>query len=54
MSRKTVEQFIKDAISIWGNRYDYSNVVYTNFRKKVVIRCIEHNVLFEQTPFVIL
>lgn len=51
MRRKTNEQFIKDAKLIWGNRYDYSHVVYTNSKNKVLIRCIEHDELFEQTPF---
>lgn len=51
MKRKTVEQFIGVSKSIWGNRYDYSQVIYINSKKKVKIRCIEHNETFEQTPF---
>lgn len=40
--RKTVEQFIKDAVKIHGNRYDYSKVNYLNTETKVCILCPKH------------
>lgn len=39
---KTKEQFIKDAINIHGNRYDYSKTDYKNCDEKVCIICKEH------------
>ena len=41
--------FVNKALSIHGNKYDYSLVVYKNAKKKVKILCPEHGV-FEQTP----
>lgn len=46
---KTNEQFIKDAVSIHGDRYDYSLVNYINSHKKVEIICKTHGV-FKQKP----
>ena len=46
---KTIEQFIKGAIKIHKNTYDYSKVEYIHARKKVVIICKKHGG-FEQTP----
>ena len=45
----TTEDFIKRAIEVHGNRYDYSKVDYKNIRTKVVIVCPIHGP-FEQTP----
>lgn len=47
--RKTTEQFIQDARSVHGDRYDYSCVVYTHGKAKVKIICWVHG-LFEQIP----
>jgi hypothetical protein len=47
--RLTTEEFIKKAILVHGNKYDYSDTVYVTTRIKVSIRCPEHGV-FEQTP----
>jgi len=46
------ELFIKKAIRIHGNKYDYSKVEYINSRTKVIIICKEHNRIkeFIQTP----
>jgi hypothetical protein len=50
MDRKSnTEEFIKKAILIHGDKYDYSNVKYTKSREKVVILCPEHGE-FLQTP----
>jgi len=46
---KTQEQFIKDAKSKHGDKYDYSKVEYVCCRKKVAIICPKHGV-FMQTP----
>src|SRR3989304_5173272 len=48
-NRKTVEQFLSNAKKIHGERYDYSDVIYTNNTTKVIIKCTEHG-KFEQLP----
>ena len=47
--RKTTNQFIKDAIQIHGNTFNYSKVEYKNAGEKVIIICKKHGE-FEQTP----
>jgi len=47
--RSTTQQFIEKAISIHGDKYDYSLVDYKNNKTKVKIICPEHGI-FEQTP----
>jgi hypothetical protein len=37
--RKTTEQFIKEAIAVHGNKYDYSLVNYINDKTKIIIIC---------------
>ena len=37
--RKSQEQFIKDAIAVHGDKYDYSKVDYQGKNKKVIIKC---------------
>jgi len=49
MMKKTTEDFIKKAIEIHGNKYDYSLVEYTGALNKVKIICPKHGI-FEQTP----
>lgn len=48
-SRKTTKCFIKDAVNVHGNKFDYSKVEYTKSNEKVSIICSIHGV-FEQTP----
>ena len=48
-TRKTTEEFIKEAREIHGDKYDYSKVVYEGNKKKVCIICPEHGE-FWQTP----
>ena len=43
------EEFIKKAIKIHGDKYNYSKVQYVNAKTKVTIICKEHGE-FEQTP----
>lgn len=45
----TTEEFIKKAIEIHGDKYDYSKVNYVNAYSKIVIICKEHGE-FLQTP----
>ena len=47
--RKTTEEFIKEAIGVHGEKYDYSKVEYKNNKIKVCIICPEHGE-FWQTP----
>ena len=49
MRKSTTEQFIKKAISIHGDKYDYSKVNYINAQTKVTIICPVHGE-FYQTP----
>lgn len=46
----TIEEFIKRARSIHGNKYDYSLVNYVNIFTKIKIICSEHGI-FEQAPY---
>jgi hypothetical protein len=48
MKRLTRDLFIKKAIELHGDRYDYSIVEYTNSRSKLRIICPVHGI-FEQT-----
>lgn len=48
-TKKSKEQFIKEAREIHGDKYDYSKVEYVNSRTKVCIICPEHGE-FWQTP----
>jgi hypothetical protein len=47
--RKTTEQFIKEAIAIHGDKYDYSLVDYKKASINVTIKCKRHG-LFQQQP----
>lgn len=49
LARKTTSQFISNAVSRFGDRYDYSQVEYVNRTTKIAIVCRKHGV-FQQTP----
>lgn len=49
MQKKTTDEFVKDAKKIYGDRYDYSKVIYNGNKTKVCIVCREHGD-FHQTP----
>ena len=51
MTRKTTEQFVKEARQIHGDKYDYSLVDYINCDKKVKIKCNKCGIIFEQKPY---
>jgi very-short-patch-repair endonuclease len=46
--KNTTDNFIKNAIDIWGNKYDYSLTEYTNARTKIKI--IYDGIIYEQLP----
>lgn len=46
--RYTTEEFIEEAKSVWGSKYDYSLTEYVNARTKVKI--IYDGITYEQTP----
>jgi len=48
VSKKTTDQFISEAKSVWGDKYDYSLVIYENSRTKVKI--IYDGITYEQYP----
>ncbi len=47
--RKTLSQFINDAIKIHGNKYNYDKVLYVKSSKKVIINCLTCNNIFSQS-----
>lgn len=49
MRKLTTKEFIKQAKSVHGNRYNYSKVDYKSVHSKVIIGCKEHG-YFEQEP----
>lgn len=49
MKRKTSIDFINEAKQIYGEKYDYSSIIYKNFRTKIQIRCSLHGI-FEKFP----
>ena len=44
------EEFLAAAQQAHGDRYDYSEVVYSTRKTKVRIRCRQHDTVFEQIP----
>lgn len=42
MKRKTTDQFIRDAIAVHGDTYDYTNTEYIGSRSPITIGCEEH------------
>ena len=48
--RKTLEEFIRDAVEIHGDKYDYSKFEYINSHAKSIIICPDHGE-FEQMPY---
>jgi hypothetical protein len=47
--RKSIDDFLCDAKSVHGEKYDYSNVAYKNYVTEVLIICSDHGE-FLQTP----
>jgi hypothetical protein len=45
----TIEEFIMKAQTCFGDRYDYTSVVYKGNKKPIIIICNKHGV-FEMTP----
>jgi len=49
--RKGSDEFIAQSISLWGDRYCYSSVIYKSNDSHVTITCKEHGCTFEQLPY---
>lgn len=49
-TRKTNEQFIKEAKLIHGSKYDYSLVDYKSAHSHVILKCEKCNKIFKITP----
>lgn len=47
----TQEEFIKKAVAVHGDKYDYQRVVYTGYNKKIKIFCNKCKKYFFQTPY---
>jgi hypothetical protein len=47
---RTTEQFIEEAIVIHGNKFDYSQVIFTTKKSPVKIICNTCNTIFKQAP----
>lgn len=52
VKRKTREEFIRQAIEVHGNKYNYDKVVYINATTNVIITCNGCKKDFGQTPHV--
>lgn len=50
MRRLTQEEFIAKCVAKYGDKYDYSKVVYTNSYTPVIIICRECGLEFKQSP----
>lgn len=48
--RKSIDEFIEEAILVHGDRYQYDQVVYKNCEKPVEIFCIKCGISFFQKP----
>lgn len=49
-ARLSLEDFVTKATSVWGNKFDYSQVEYRGNDTKVLIKCNKHNIEFWQVP----
>lgn len=38
----TTDEYIRRALAVHGNRYDYSKTIYVNNPTKILVRCLEH------------
>lgn len=48
--RASQAEFVEKCRQVHGNMFDYSDSVYVNNHTPVSIRCIKHNLVFEQRP----
>lgn len=46
-SQKQKQQFIENATKKYGDRFDYSEVNYVDYRKKIKIICIIHGYIYQ-------
>jgi hypothetical protein len=47
-AKKTTEEFVRDAILVHGDKYDYSKVDYKNPNEKVIIICKTHGDILQR------
>jgi very-short-patch-repair endonuclease len=50
LCRNSTEYFIKKAIEVHQDKYDYSCSIYANARTPLNIRCKTHDIIFKQSP----
>ena len=50
MVRKTRQEFIKQALQVHGEKFDYSEVEYVNTHTPLKIRCKQCGLVFQQEP----
>ncbi len=43
-------EFINKSIKLYGDKYDYTNVIYKDAKTKVDIYCKGHNIMFSMNP----
>jgi len=48
--RCTKEKFLERSIKYWGDRNDYSDIVFKSIDDSIVITCNEHNIRYDQLP----
>lgn len=48
--KKTQEEFIAEVKAIWGDKLDFSKVVYINNHTKIEVKCNECGDVFMPTP----
>lgn len=49
-SKSLKNTFVQKALGLYGDKYDYSNVLYKNRDTLVSLYCKEHNIYFTQAP----
>lgn len=49
ITRKTKEEFVRQAHEIWGDRYDYTDSEYVGNKKPIIIYCPKHDHHFRVT-----
>jgi len=49
-NKSTKEEFIVKAKKIHGKKYEYTEVEYKNVHTHVKIKCVAHDIIFNQTP----
>ncbi len=48
--KRTQESYIQKMKQIFGDRLDLSNAIYNGVHEQCILRCIEHDITYMQTP----